>query len=325
MKLSLFASAAALAVAAAIVPHHAHAQFSWNVAAGSFTNASSWTPVGVPGAADAAVINNGGVATFNSPSLDIDSLTIASNAGTSGTLAVTGGDLFGNGIRIGENGTGTATVNNAILRAGGSGSLFVGGQDGSGTGTLTVSGGPATRVTSGDDIGVGRAGTGTLNMQGGELQGGYTFIGKYGTGVWNHSGGLFRQSFGDVEIGDGGRPDQIDNPGPRTGTVNISGGVLQVADSFAIGNRSGTGTVNISGGVLSVTGGNGAGDIFVGRGMNWDSEPAGSGGPVSLRVTGDDSIIVADGSFLMNTLSVATSSTLIAEITGTTHTRSNLK
>ena len=321
MKCSLLKTAVACAAAIVVSPQLAFSQSAWNVANGAFDNPANWNPNGVPGAADDAVINNGGTATFNTPTLDVNSLMVASVGGSTGTLAVTGGDLFGNGIRIGENGTGTATVNNAILRADGSGSLFVGGQDGTGTGTLTVSGGPATRVTSGDDIGVGRVGTGTLNMQGGELQGGYTFIGKYGTGTWNHSGGLFRQSFGDVEIGDGGRPDQIDNPGPRTGTINISGGVLQIADSFAIGNRSGTGSVNISGGVLSVTGGGADnGNIYVGRGADWAGEPSGSGGPVSLRVTGDDSTIIADGSFLMNTFDVAVSSTLIAEITGTTHT-----
>jgi hypothetical protein len=320
MKFSLLKTAVACAAAAVVSPQLALAQSAWNVANGAFDNPANWNPNGVPGAGDDAVINNGGTATFNTPTLDVNSLTIASVGGSSGTLAVTGGDLFGNGIRIGENGTGTATVNNAILRAGGSGSLFVGGQDGTGTGTLTISGGPATRVTSGDDIGVGRVGTGTLNVQGGEVQGGYTFIGKYGTGTWNHSGGLFRQSFGDIEIGDGGRPDQIDNPGPRTGIINITGGVLQVADHFAIGNRSGTGTVSISGGILAATGGNADGNIYVGRGMNWEGEPAGSGGPVSLRVTGDDSTIIADGGFFMNTANVAVSSTLIAEITGTTHT-----
>ena len=320
MKVSLLKTAVACAATVFVSPPLAFAQSAWNVANGAFDNPSNWNPNGVPGAADDAVINNGGTATFNTPTLDVNTLTVASVGGSSGTLAVTGGDLYGNGIKIGENGTGTATVNNAILRAGGSGSLFVGGQDGTGTGTLTISGGPATRVTSGDDIGVGRVGTGTLNVQGGEVQGGYTFIGKYGTGTWNHSGGLFRQSFGDIEIGDGGRPDQIDNPGPRTGIINITGGVMQVADHFAIGNRSGTGTVSISGGILAATGGNADGNIYVGRGMNWEGEPSGSGGPVSLRVTGDDSTIIADGGFFMNTANVAISSTLIAEITGTTHT-----
>jgi len=78
--------------------------------------------------------------------------------------------------------------------------------------------------------------------------------------------------------------------------------------------------VDISGGALDMTGDpNGTGTIFVGRGMDWESMP-GAGGPVELRVIGDDSIIVANGAFSMNPADVASSSTLIAEITGPAHT-----
>jgi hypothetical protein len=320
MKCSLLKTVVACAAAIVVSPQLALAQFSWNVPNGAFDNPTNWNPNGVPGASDDAFIDNGGVATFNTPTLEVNSLTVASTGGSSGTLAVTGGDLFGNGIRIGEEGTGTATVNNGILRAGGP-SLFVGGQDGFGTGTLTISGNADTLVSSADDIGVGRQGTGTLNVSGGELQGVYTFIGKYGTGTWNHSGGLFRQTGGDIEIGDGGRPDQAGFSGPRTGTINLTGGVMQVWDSFAIGNRVGTGTVNISGGVLALTGGPETNsNLYVGRGADWADEPDGVGGPVLLRVTGDDSIIIGDGDFIMNADNVASSSTLVAEITGATHT-----
>jgi hypothetical protein len=322
MKFSLLKTVVACAAAIVVSPQLALAQSSWNVPNGAFDNPVNWNPNGVPGASDAALINNGGTSTFNVPLLEVDSLEIGSTGGASGTLAVTGGDLFAHGIRIGENGTGFATVNNGIMRTGNP-SLFVGGKDGSGTGTLTISGNADTLVSSADDIGVGTQGTGTLNMSGGELQGVYTFIGKFGTGVWNHSGGLFRQTGGDVEIGDGGKPDQSSTSGPRNGTINLTGGVMQVWDSFCIGNRVGTGTVNISGGALTVTGGdagNNNGNIYVGRGADWADEPDGVGGPVELRVTGDDSIIIADGDFLMNVDSVASSSTLVAEITGATHT-----
>ena len=320
MKFSLLKTAVACAAAVIVSPQLALAQSAWNVPNGAFNNSANWNPNGVPGVADDAVIDNGGVATFNTPALDVNSLTVASTGGSSGTLAVTGGNLFGNGIRIGEEGTGTATVNNGIMRAGGP-SLFVGGKDGLGTGTLTISGNADTFVSSADDIGVGRQGTGTLNMSGGELQGVYTFIGKFGTGTWNHSGGLFRQTGGDIEIGDGGKPTETDFPGPRTGTINLTGGVMQVWDHFAIGNRIGTGTVNISGGVLALTGGPETdSNLYVGRGADWAGEAIGTGGPVGLRVTGDDSIIIADGNFLMNVDNVASSSTLVAEITGATHT-----
>ena len=151
----------------------------------------------------------------------------------------------------------------------------------------------------------------------GTLRAGYTVVAKFGTGIWNQSGGLFNQNFGDFEIGDGGKPDQTGTAGPRNGIVNISGGILQTADSFAIGNRNGTGMVDIRGGALAITGNSGS-TIYVGR-MNWEGNP-GAGGPVGLRVAGDQSTIVANGDFLMNTTGVASSSTLVAEITGSTHT-----
>lgn len=319
MKFSLFTTLAVCALSISIAPRLALAQFSWNVPAGAFDNPSNWDPNGVPGFFDEAIINNGGTSTYSTGDTQIDSLSVASSVGTSGTFNATGGNLFPSVARIGERGTAIASVNGGTLQVGG-GSLFVGGQDNSGVGTLNIAGGANTLVTSGDDIGVGRVGTGTLNVSGGELRGVYTFIGKFGTGTWNHSGGLFRQTGGDIEIGDGGRPDQTGTSGPRTGTINLTGGVMQVWDSFAIGNRVGTGIVNISGGVLALTGGNESGDLFVGRGADWAGEPDGVGGPVSLRVTGDDSIIIGDGNFIMNADKVASSSTLIAEITGATHT-----
>jgi hypothetical protein len=297
----------------------AFAQSFWNVASGAFDNPANWSPNGVPGGADEAVIDMG-VSTHSTGTIDFGPLSVASNDGTTGTLNITGGTLLPDIARIGERGTATATVSGGSLETG---NLFVGGQDNFGVGTLNISGGAGTLVDSADDIGVGRQGTGTLNMSGGELQGVYTFIGKFGTGTWNHSGGLFRQTGGDIEIGDGGKPTETDFSGPRTGTINLTGGVMQVWDSFCIGNRVGTGTVNISGGVLTVTGGdenNNNGNIYVGRGADWADEPDGVGGPVELRVTGDDSTIIADGDFLMNVDNVASSSTLVAEITGTTHT-----
>ena len=141
-------------------------------------------------------------------------------------------------------------------------------------------------------------------------------IGKFGTGLWNQSGGLFDQDFGDVEIGDGGTPDQAGTAGPRAGTLNLTGGFIQTSGHLAIGNRRGTGSVNISGGVLAATGGDSS-NIYIGRG--YQSNP-GDGAATELHVTGDASIIVATGSLLMNPDEVASSSTLIAEITGATHT-----
>jgi len=269
---------------------------------------------------DNAFINNSGTAKLATGTGEVTLLELGSTAGSSGTFLVTGGDFTAyDRIHIGEVGSGTATFSGGTIQTPfNEQDIFVGGENSGGTGILTVSG-ASTFVKASDDVGIGRTGNGTLNFQGGRMMGGYTFLGKFGTGVWNHSGGVYQQDFGDIEIGDGGRPDQAGIPGPRTGTINLAGGVIQGAGHLALGNRNGTGTVNISGGALALTGAVGDGSIIIGRGMDWEASP-GAGGPTELRVKGDNSIIVANGKLLMNPASVASSSTLIEEITGTTQT-----
>jgi hypothetical protein len=291
----------------------------WNVANGDFNTAANWNPASVPAMFDQAIIDNGGTSIVSSGIPTLDTLTVGSATGTSGTLKMTGGDLYSTLVKLGEVGTASVSVSSAILRAGG-GSLFVGGSGdtSNGTGVMTVTG-SSSLVTSGDDVQFGRSGSGTLNFQGGRMTGGYTVVGKFGTGLWNHSGGVYDQDFGDIEIGDGGRPDQAGIPGLRTGTINLTGGVIQCAGYVAIGNRHGGGTVNVSGGALDVTGEVNDGSIVIGRGMDWEASP-GSGGPASMRVTGGNSIIIANGSLQMNPAHVASSSTLIEEINSSTQT-----
>jgi T5SS/PEP-CTERM-associated repeat protein len=310
--IALFAS-----VAICLLGRPAQAQYLWNVPAGDYNVPGNWNLGSVPGQFDEAVINNGGTSTFSSGTNQLDILNVASAGGSSGAFNMTGGSLDAFQVKYGEGGTATGSITGGTLTVG-NGSLFVGPHSGGGTGVLTVSG-ASTVVTSADDIQFGRSGTGTLNMSGGLMKGGYTVVGKFGTGFWNHSGGVFDQDFGDIEIGDGGTPGQAGEPGPRTGTINLTGGVIQGAGHLAISNRRGTGTVNVSGGALALTGAVGDGAIIIGRGADWDGNP-GTGGPTELRVTGDDAIVIANGNLEMNLNGISTTSTLVAEITGTTHT-----
>ncbi|WP_428307684.1 dockerin type I domain-containing protein [Lacipirellula sp.] len=315
----------ALAVAAlSFLPQLSQAQtYNWNGGNGAYGTAGNWSPSGPPTTASNVFINSG-TANYTSGDTNPRSVNVASTAGSSATLAITGGDIFadqGNegGVRIGEAGTGIVTVNNATLRTG-DGSIFVGGQNGAGTGTLTLSGAFA-KLQSTDDFVLGRTGTGTFNMQGGYATADYTVIGKYGTGTWNQSGGAFVQTSGDFEIGDGGNqsPEQTGIVGPRTGTMNLTGGVLQSSGFIAISNRRGNGFVNVDGGVLAATGVVNNGAIIVGRGMDWDGKP-GTGGVTEFRVRGGNSVVIANGDFEMNVNNVALSSTLVAQITGQAHT-----
>ena len=283
----------------------------WVGAVGDFNVGSNWQGGSVPEFDQEALINNSGTAQLTGDA-EIQALRLGLDGGE-GTFEQSDGLLTSTGAFIGDNSTGKATISGGEFAIGND-SIHVGWREG-GVGELNIGGADAL-VTSGDDFQLGREGTGTLNFSDGQLRAGYTVIGKFGTGVWNQTGGFFDQDFGDVEIGDGGTSDQGGTAGPRVGTVNLSGGFLQTSGHLAIGNRRGTGTVNVSGGTLMVTGGDDS-TIFIGRGM--DNGP-GQGGATALRITGGDSTVVATGSLLMNPEQVSTSSTLIAEITGTEHT-----
>lgn len=285
----------------------------WVGAAGvpeSWLEDANWSG-DVPDGFEEALINNGGTAQLSG--FGEASVLRMGVSGGSGRLEIEpGGELSATQAVIGQTSDASIDVNDGIMFIGND-SIFVGWQPG-GVGEMTMRGAD-TLVVSGDDFQLGREGTGTLNFENGRLEAGYTVIGKFGTGIWNQSGGLFAQAFGDVEIGDGGTNDQAGTAGPRTGDLSLTGGIMHIAGDFAIGNRRGGGEAAISGGILSVTGSDN-GDIFIGKGA--DSSP-GVGLPVSLRVTGSDALIYANGGLFMNTEEVATSSTLIAEITGEEH------
>ena len=101
---------------------------------------------------------------------------------------------------------------------------------------------------------------------------------------------------------------------------------MQVDNRFAMGNRVGTGLVNISGGGLAITGdgSNEVGDnreniLYIGRGADWENSP-GAGGTQTLRITGDDAVIAVGLDLRMDPDQVFQSATLVAELTGPTHT-----
>ena len=291
-----------------------------NTGVGNWVDGVNWSGGSAPTFFDFADIDNGGTAVINAGDFaEADVTTLGLTSAGSGNLEMTGGEFLPLSLQIGEVGTGEATITGGTVEVGGQ-SLFVGGRESGGVGTLNVDG--PVLMTSDDDVQLGRIGDGTLNLNNGRMEGVFTVVGKFGKGTWNQSGGLFvaRQ---DMEIGDGGRPDQSGIAGPREGTINLSGGTIQ-ADDFAIGNRVGSGLVHVSGNArLAVTESDG-GDIWVGRGNDWAGNP-GAGGPTELKITGGDAIVIANNDFLMNVDGVASSSTLTAEITGPTHTTVKVK
>jgi fibronectin-binding autotransporter adhesin len=150
----------------------------------------------------------------------------------SGTTTVSTGTNFGGDLYVAT--TGTATLN---VIAGGYASSTNGylGQNASGVGTANVSSG--TWANSGN-LYVGNFGTGTLNVNGGNVTNAIGYLsynnGNVGTatvssGTWANSGGLV--------VGDSGR-----------GTLNVTGGYVS-NEAGTLGNSSdGVGTANVSSG-----------------------------------------------------------------------------
>ncbi len=300
-----------LLVCACVYPLNARAA-EWTADVGDFNDDTNWSSGEVPGPTDDAVVNNAGTAELSGDLGEASVLRLGTISSQSGNFAQTGGTFVSAGAFIGEAGTGAARISDGEFTIGRD-SIHVGWLPG-GVGEMTIDG-PEALVTSADDFQLGREGTGTLQFSAGQLRAGFTVIGKFGTGVWNQTGGLFDQDFGDLEIGDGGRDDQAGTAGPREGTLSLSGGFIQTSGHLAIGNRRGTGKVDVSGGVIAVTGRSNS-DIYIGRGAD---SGVGVGGPTELRISGPDSILVASGSLLMNAAEVAESSILTAAITGSSH------
>jgi hypothetical protein len=149
-------------------------------------------------------------------------LTVAANAGSSGTYNMTGAS------QLNVNGT-----------------LILGNRS---TGTFNQSAG---NVSVGNQLQLGRAGgNGTYNMNGGSLNlsNSALFVGAEGTGTLN-------QTAGTISVGSNFR---VAASGSVNGTYNMSGGSLALTataanNSLFIG-QSGVGTVNQTGGTVSALG-----------------------------------------------------------------------
>jgi autotransporter-associated beta strand protein len=167
-----------------------------------------------------------------------------------GTLNMTGGTITKTGdekMIVGHNnGTGY------VLHSGGTiyvnqNELFIGNENAGALGTYTLSGTGALNVAN--ELVVGReSGTGILNVDGGTLTtsgNGNMYVGRRnGTGTLNQTAGVISVI---REFGVGTRDDNKIG----TGTYNLSGGSLTVANNIFIGKEQGSsGTLNMTGGTL---------------------------------------------------------------------------
>ena len=205
----------------------------------------------------------------------------ASDVGDVGTYNITGGTFTSDVITVGawDNATGNFNVSpGATVNAERFLSIGRPGVVGVSRGTLTQTGGD---ITAGGirlgTFGANEGGAeGVYNMSGGTLrqpdvadlnnQEAWNYIGHAGTSTTGMArSGTFNLSNGTVSLDS---RTMLGNAPGSNGTVNQTGGSLEVRRHEVIIGDVGTGTYNISGGTLRTLAGGGSQDIIVGH---WDS------------------------------------------------------
>jgi len=214
--------------------------------------------------------NNGSVGVFDLSGGTVNGATnngftvMGSNAGSSGTLNVSGNGVLNSPreMRIGEKGTGTLNQTGGTVSVGGVTYVGYGESDTSTqSGTLTVSGGT---FTSEGDIELGHAGSSTAQASLTIKNGGvvnvastitrWMIIGRGGSAcnstlTVNNGGTLNLNAGTDLRVSEGG--------GSGTNVINVDGGTIQgsVGTFLKGGNSTSTITIQNGGGILGVTDG----------------------------------------------------------------------
>jgi autotransporter-associated beta strand protein len=211
-----------------------------------------------------------------------DNLRIGYEAGSKGTLNMSGGSITKTGLNnfiIGGNGTvGVANVSGGTISVNNE-SWIANGQTAGTKGTLNLTGGT---FTANGTLLVGRTGgAGVLNLNGGTVAkqtAGNVVIGARGdggaaNGTVNHdSGGLNMTHSAQLWIANHGNA-----AAPRsTGTYNLNGGSITLNSWLAIGREGGNGTLNMTGGSITKTG----------SGSNFIIGTSGSGNSGTMTMSG---------------------------------------
>lgn len=276
------------------------ADYQFNAASGSpadYNTASNWLPNGVPGLLDSAYVAGGRIATINTAAANtLGFLSLGANGGTgSGELRISQGSLVTGSVQLGHD-AGTTGFGRLVLSGGAftSTGATVLGEQGTGNNSIAVSGGTLTlggetylgangagalslsgsgSVVAGRiNVGNGANSTGSITITDGTLNASDTmYVGLRGLGTYTQSGGtanISRMQVGQENDGPSGGPA---GDGKGKGTVNVSGGTLNVANPIVLGEVSREDNqLNVTGGTVSTAevyaGANGRGSVTVSTG-----------------------------------------------------------
>lgn len=280
----------------------------FNCVSGSVRTSACWSPAGIPGAGDYAVIGVSGaaanpVASLTSNSFSVQSFSIGNNA--KGTFNLSGGTTtVSSGLTIGQ---GAGIV--GILNLSGSGLLSASSQTVgySGNGTFTQTGGTnhALDVSGNGSLALGQlAGSkGTYSLSAGSLTTYFETVGGAGTGIFSQTGGT--NSAGQLYVGGGVS---------SSGSYTLSGAGILSTSYVSVG-HSGIGTFTQNGGthntqqmqIGAISGGAGTYNLRGGA-LNVDDYVSGGGGTGTLKIDGGVLNVATGGSVNVDNLYVGTTS-----------------
>ena len=170
--------------------------------------------------------------------------TIVGSEGNTGALTISGGSVSNAIVRVGANGTGTATVTSGTWNT--QGAMLVGSGDvGVGDGSLVISGGVVSTVEA--YFGLSPSGTGSAMVSSGTWNNAGDLVLGYdgGTGVLAMSGGLVTTG-GTALVG---------TATAASGLATVTGGTWAITGDVTVGSAAGTGSLVVStAGVVQVGG-----------------------------------------------------------------------
>lgn len=247
----------------------------------NYGTASNWVGNTVPGSGDDAVVNNNGIVLLpNGYTNTVADIRTGDNTSSSGAFSLIGGSLTVTGHAYFANNTGSTgglsiSAGTLNLNSGSDGELDIGGD---GAGTLNMSGGTINSryfymgaVTHGSGVGTQTGGTinvvrnfvmaelkpadssaaqtaSTYAMSGGTITvGGEMYVGAHGPSSFTLSNTGYISVANTLHIGTSG---SVSDPPAGSGTLNMSGGTLNIVNGsahFVIADH-GDGTFNFSGG-----------------------------------------------------------------------------
>lgn len=280
------------------------ADVTWNnPATGAFTTGTNWTPTGVPGSGDNAIIANGGTAELttgesasvrqlriNNGAFTQDNATLntgitssswqttgdlqVGSPGLPGSMTVSGASTINTGrVRIGgyNNGSDSSAVHGSLTMTGGtlttaSGYDFWLGSGPGGTANLTMSGDSQIDVRNSGTA--GRNGASATATQSGtskfKIQTGFAFS-EGGSATWTVEDNASLEIGGQANIAQGG-----------TGSITVKDNAkFSAGGNLSVG-QGGTATLTVTGGEVSS-----GGEFWVGNGGSSDGTVNLSGGTIT--------------------------------------------